>query len=183
MAQASNIISFPTPGTRPVFGAELMRRAEARIQREAASARPLSEIGRNERLRLDRGEAWKAAEAKLVYWQAWQDIHVAISDARRQGVIDNVNCPASLQKMHEVEDFWKFRIELLNYCDAAERDLMLTPAPTVEKLKWKRNRSKGYCLSDGTLDPEIARAIADDQAWLDAHPGRQRCKSSSRQID
>ena len=62
----------------------------------------------------------------------------------------------------------------------AERELLLTPAPTVAALDWKRKRAKHqwYRLKDGSLEDEIERANDADQNWLDAHPARQ-CRSNS----
>ena len=62
----------------------------------------------------------------------------------------------------------------------AECELLLTPAPTVAALDWKRKRAKHqwYRLKDGSLEDEIERANDADQNWLDANPARQ-CRSNS----
>jgi hypothetical protein len=132
-------------------------------------------IGRNEKLRGDRAEAWNRAERKLAYREAWKEIHHQIWLADRDGVLDELDCPVSLKNRHDPEKPWIFDDELRDHVWTTRRELMLTPVPTVAMLIWKRRLAKRWY----SLDKEIARAIEKDQAWLEEHPARQ-CTANKR---
>lgn len=78
--------------------------------------------------------------------------------------------------MNEFEAPWKLDNYIRGDIMMAERALMLTPAPTLASLDWKRKRAKHtwYRADDGAVDREIQLAIDADQNWLDTHPARQR---------
>ncbi len=144
-----------------------------------ASDRVLSETGRNEQLRQARSNVWRRVEAKLDYCRAWRDLHFRIGVAHGRGVLGQIYCPTSLQRMHDFDQPWVLDNELLGFVMNAERELLLTPAPTVAALDWKRKRAKHvwHRLKDGSVENEIAQAIALDEKWLDDHPARQ-CRSN-----
>lgn len=148
----------------------------------------LSEPGRNKKLRLDRRAAWRRAKHKLDYWSAYQKLHFAIYNNRE--VLDDLECPAALRRKHgDFSEPWILDNELLNRAQAAEVDLLLTPAPDVASLNWKQRRVKHQWYQPPNADTEYLRrhyghkqspfrdiehAIADDEAWLEAHPARQQ---------
>lgn len=142
----------------------------------------LSETGSNERLRRDRKQVWRKVEAKLAYCQAWRELHHQIDRVLDLGLTNQVHCPAELQQMHDPEEPSILTLALLGFVMNAEREMLLTPAPTVAMLDWKRKRAghQWYRLKDGSLEDEIQRAIDYDDAWLKAHPARQCHSNGSR---
>lgn len=142
----------------------------------AVSIRPLSEIGRNERLRFKRRETWRQVEAKLDYAKAWRHLHSTIHMAFDRGVLDQLQfCAAWLKELHRFDEPWRLDNLLLEDVRIAERELMLTPAPAGAMVDWKRKVANHpwYRLDGGSIEGPIERAIARDVAWLDAHPARQ----------
>jgi hypothetical protein len=136
-------------------------------------------IGHNERLRDARKDAWRKAETTLEYWRNYRQLHLTIGRACDCGVLDQLRCPVLLQKKHDFEKPWILDNQILGDVMMAERRLLLTPAPTAAALELKRKLAKKrwYGLDDGSIETEIERAIADDEAFLKAHPARQ-CKSN-----
>jgi hypothetical protein len=66
------------------------------------------------------------------------------------------------------------RIAIAKYRQAWVR-LMLTPAPDMASVTWKRAQLKARYHKHTDLKPElIERAIADDVEFLKAHPTRRR---------
>jgi hypothetical protein len=59
--------------------------------------------------------------------------------------------------------------------------LMLTPAPDMLSVTWKRAQLKAGCHKHTDPKPErIERAIADDVEFLKAHPSRRGGGRSSK---
>lgn len=155
----------------------------------------LSETGRNEQLRRKRRDVWQAAEAKVAYWEAWSRLHSAIERTQRCDVLDGLGCPAVLRRMHDSDEPWILDNEIRQRIRAAEIEMLLTPAPTVAALKFKKAKLlHPWYRRDADADAEylrkhfklplspfrdIEQAIADDEAWLEAHPARQ-CKANAR---
>jgi hypothetical protein len=134
---------------------------ERRI-RERQEAPALTETGRNSRLRIARREAWREAEADTRYWQAKMDFGHACEMAQRHGVQDSFsyNLPDHGKAVRE----WR---------EALMRQL-LTPAPDTGSINWKRKAfAQNQHRFTDTKPERIERAIADDEAFLAAHPVRQ----------
>lgn len=159
----------------------------------AADGSPLSETGRNEQLRRKRRDVWHRMSTKLDYWTAWRKLHSEINRAFDCGFLDELDCPAPLIKMHDFEKPYLLDNEIRHSIQAAEIELLLTPAPDVAAIQWKRKTfaKSWYQCEDADAvflrkhfrdkpPPfrDIERAIADDEAWLMAHPARQ-CRSNS----
>lgn len=173
----------PAPGKAPpdsIAGVQLPLEIQRKVSAMVDEAL-VDPIGWNERLRSARSNVWRTVEAKLDYARAWRDLHCKIRRAFDRGVIDRLDCPTSLQAMNDFKQPWILDNELLNDVMVAERELLLTPAPTVAAMNWKRKRAghQWYRMPDGSIEKEILQAIDADQNWLDAHPARQ-CRSNKQ---
>jgi hypothetical protein len=72
--------------------------------------------------------------------------------------------PAAYENRSSLVDTWR---------EAVVKQL-LTPAPNVAAVAWKRAKLSGGAFSHLPVKADrVERAIADDIAFLDAHPARQ----------
>jgi hypothetical protein len=128
---------------------------------------PSTDIGRNERLRAERRGDWNKAEAVINYWRMMMDFYVAVHVAQREGV-------AEACRDHKRLDYTHHGIAVRRFRKATVAQL-LTPAPSVEAVNWKRATfAKGDWKHSGDGNAEqIESSIADDLAFLAAHPVRQ----------
>jgi hypothetical protein len=117
--------------------------------------------GRNARLRSARWEVWRRADAITNYWHELLGFHHAVEYAKRLGLKE------ALAHVEFSEDArWPI---LCSYREALGKQL-LTPAPDVASVNWKRLKlRKAY----GVKKELVEKAIADDIAFLDAHPARK----------
>jgi hypothetical protein len=121
----------------------------------------LTTTAKNERLRSARHEAWRKADALTNYWSELLKFTDAVSRARSHGLKE---ARAHTEISHEAR--WSI---LGSYREALGKHL-LTPAPAVASVNWKRQQlSKPYIGVEKEL---VEKAIADDIAFLDAHPTR-----------
>jgi crotonobetainyl-CoA:carnitine CoA-transferase CaiB-like acyl-CoA transferase len=126
----------------------------------------LTETCRNLRLRSDRMEAWREADAVMDYWLISMKMDAAISYVQRFDVPEGKLHPVREPKDHET---------LIERYRLAWCHLMLTPAPNNREVEWKRAQLKAENYEYTGLTPErIEQAIADDIAFLKAHPTRRR---------
>jgi hypothetical protein len=123
---------------------------------------PATETAKNARIRTERRDAWWLAERVADYWHArfkWQD---ELEIAQRNGIGDSASFPpAENENRFGRVDKWR---------EAVAKQL-LTPAPTLAAVAWKRARIKSDEFN--RLPITLARAehaIADDLAFLAAHP-------------
>ncbi|HTC04905.1 MAG TPA: hypothetical protein VK749_15990 [Xanthobacteraceae bacterium] len=85
--------------------------------------------------------------------------HDAVSRAKRHGLKEaRAHTDTSAEARQLLVD---------RYRDALNKQL-LTPAPDVASVNWKRRELKSY----GVKKEIVEKAIADDIAILDAHPTR-----------
>jgi hypothetical protein len=126
---------------------------------------PLTETAKNGRLREQRKEAWRKAEAATRYWQARRYFESAVSIAQMRDIPEGRFHPdVSLKDLHLV-DRWR---------EALVKQL-LTPAPDLMSVTWKKAAlAQGQYRYVGVSDQRIERAIAEDLAFLAAHPVRQK---------
>jgi hypothetical protein len=136
---------------------------------EVAENYELPLIAGNERLRAKRAEAWSKAEATTHYWEARRNFHLAIYVGQQRGMIEARRDHPKVEVSFEVSAMAKI--------DEAITAQLLTPAPTVAAVNWKRQKLKRGYLA--LKIERVERAIADDLAFLDAHPARQ-CKSNKQ---
>jgi hypothetical protein len=161
---ANNVIKFP-------FG--VSRTAPARKRR----AMPATEIilddqpkagsatAGNGRLRKERHEVWRMAAAATRYWRARIDFHDAVSSVQGRGMPEGRSHPA-------VND--GDRIPMVGRWRAALVKQLLTPASDVASVNWKQAAlARGEHRYTDVKPERIERAIADDLAFLAAHPVRR----------
>ena len=161
--------------------AEIIQFADARtrVGKKPASKVPqLRELPRNEdgitdtcinqRLWGDRRDVWRAADAVMDYWHAVMKMDTAISR------VQNCDTPeGNLHPIREPKNYWGL---VANYRIAWAR-LMLTPAPDMLCVTWKRAELKAEKHKHTDLKTErIERAIDDDVEFLRTHPTRRSGK-------
>jgi hypothetical protein len=159
----SNVIKFP-------FG--VSRKAHARKPRAMPATEiildnqrmPASATAANGRLRKERQEIWRMAEAATRYWRLRVDFEEAVSWAQRKEIPEGQYHPAV------DPDFRRPMVE--KYRAALVRQL-LTPAWDAASVKWKQMAlARGQHRYTDVKPERIERAIADDLAFLVAHPVR-----------
>jgi hypothetical protein len=123
---------------------------------------PLTETCKNQRLRNVRREVWRDATASTSYWRARPDWHSALGFAQSRGIADADRFPPADNES---------RLSLVDRWRAALVKQLLTPAPDIGAVAWKRAqlRAENYRYS-GVKPEHIERAVADDVAFLEAHP-------------
>lgn len=140
-------------------------RAAKRQAREAVRAayRPVTAI--NSDLRKERREAWRAAEAATRYWRVRLDFEDAVSWAQQYDVPEGRSHPeVDLVDRSTIVASWR----------AALVRQLLTPAWDANSAKWKEATfAKGQHRHTDANPKQIERAIADDLAWLEAHPTKR----------
>ena len=115
-------------------------------------------------LRQQRHDVWRKACAATRYWRAMLDLLDAILIGQSNEIPETSGSP----KTHN--DRWPL---LENYREALVKQL-LTPAPTAALVKWKQQVfAQGQCKYANVTDEQIEKAIADDLAFLAAHPARR----------
>jgi hypothetical protein len=125
----------------------------------------LSSTCKNKRLRDRRRDAWRTADAIRDYWHARLKFEDAISRVQRMGTPEGRSHPPN-----DHDDRWAI---LAKYREAVAQQL-LTPAPDTGAITWKRAALKsGQHQYTDVKTERIERAIADDLAFLAAHPVRQ----------
>lgn len=122
----------------------------------------LTTTAKNRRLRSARRDAWRKAEATTNYWRALLDFADAVSRAKDHDVKEaHAHTETSHEGRWSILDSWR----------AALGRQLLTPAPDVATVNWKRHQlSKTYI---GTKKELVEKAIADDIIFFAAHPTRQ----------
>lgn len=132
----------------------------------ALTGRVSTDISLNERLRKERGRRWGAASAKAEVLRAMMEMHIKISIAQKYALPEMQGCPATdpAEYPRLVENWRRARLEQL-----------LTPAPTMTLLVWKREcvaRMNNEYDWAGVKPSRIEKALAEDEAFLKAHPTR-----------
>lgn len=155
--------------TAEIITFEALRQKTYRAPPRAAEPDNRSPIAKNEHLRRDRREAWRAADALSNYWRVKLDFFDAVSRAHRHDLKD---ARGHAKTSHE--DRW---VILETYREAVGKHL-LTPAPDMAAVTWKRQQ-----LGKAYLDVKkerVEKSIAADIAFLDAHPTRNSRANKSR---
>jgi hypothetical protein len=141
--------------------------------RKRPPAEPMTETAKNGQLRSKRREAWRAASAAREYWHARWRLQHAIAIAQIQKIPEGHNHPAINWADPEYPE------SLKNYRAAITKQL-LTPAPDLGAVTWKKAALKaGEHKYTDVKTERIERAIADDLAFLAAHPVRQTRRARS----
>lgn len=148
----------------------LLKRRSARILADRRPPETLTETARNQRLRAQREEAWRKAEVETRYWKAKIEYDEAQFIAARHGIIPALGGDHDNNQDRRTLNVQKWR--------KAQLLQMLTPAPTVEALTWKRQAFASRQYEHIGMDPEriqrgVEQSIEEDAAWLKAHPTRR----------
>jgi len=161
MTQANCIVlqfaDFRKPAT------PLTPREKRRLERNQTPA--ATETGKNSRLRIARRQVWWDAESLTRYLRARLDWQSALEHAQRRGLGDSKSFPSA-----ELDD----RGSLCAAWRAAVARQLVTPAPDLAAITWKRAQLAGSYFAYVPITAErVQQAIADDVAFLAAHPVRQ----------
>jgi len=147
----AEIIDFTTTRYRPRAADDAPRKTDG----------TLTTTAKNARLRAARWEVWRRADAITNYWHVLLEFNSAVSRAKKHGLKE--------ARAHvDISDETRWPI-LDSYRDALGKQL-LTPAPDVASVNWKRQRLRKPYI--GVKKELVEKAIADDIAFLDAHPAR-----------
>jgi hypothetical protein len=180
MAQATRVPSTPrTTALKIVAGTDhtpensqtVQHRnltASSRISFRATDDQTLTITQRNKRLRKERDLKWCAASARAEVLRAQMEMHTKVQIAQMYRLPEVRNIPAV--------DPADYSIMLEKY-RKARMDMLLTPAPDARALIWKRQHVERLVEWDwvGVKPEQVERAIADDEAFLKAHPVRSKC--------
>jgi hypothetical protein len=136
-----------------------------RKMRERQEQESVTETGRNLRLRQQRHVNWRKADALVEYWHASLEMNGAIHRVQNHDMPEGGWHPE-----YKPESHWT----LVANWRAALMQQLLTPAPTISEVTWKRAKLKAGQHKHTDVKPErIERAIADDVEFLRTHPVRQ----------
>jgi hypothetical protein len=120
----------------------------------------------NGHLRQERYEAWQMAEAATRYWKLRMEFQSAISWAQQMGIPEG--------RLHPSDPEDRDRTSMVGSWRAALVKQLLTPAPYAASVKWKQMAlARGQYRHIGVKPERIERAIADDLAFLAAHPTKK----------
>ncbi|HZR88392.1 MAG TPA: hypothetical protein VFB02_16410 [Bradyrhizobium sp.] len=126
---------------------------------------PSTETGKNSRLRKERREVWRAAEATTRYWRARLDMEHAISMVVMYGT-DEAKLHPEYDQSNHMKMVDKYREMLVRQ--------LLTPAPDSNAVVWKKAAFERRDHLHTDVKPErIERAIAADEEWLATHPTKR----------
>ena len=124
-----------------------------------------TQTAKNQDLRDARREAWRKADARVCYWSALLKYRDTVCYAKGCGVKEARAHTEINSEDHEAR--W---LIVESYREALGEQL-LTPAHDMASVNWKRRQlSKTYI---GVKKELVEKAIADDIAFLDAHPTRR----------
>jgi hypothetical protein len=174
----SNIIQFSTAArpARPVSDQQIPAGVTAFSERALTPGQALrlgkpklppsaTETAKNSRIRIARRDAWWRAGRVTDYWRARMDWEYVLETAQRYGIADSASFPTVKDDRIRLVDKWR---------EAVVKQL-LTPAPDLAAITWKRAKLAGRDFSHlPTKAEHIERAIADDVAFLAAHPTRTK---------
>ncbi len=163
------IIQFSTAARISPKRRKLSRMSREQEPERARDEGELSTTCKNSRLRQARNEAWNRARRISWYWQARLDWHCALECAQHWGVADSGSFPSAAEEN---------RFSLVDTCSEAIAKQLLTPAPNIAAVAWKRAKLSGRDFPYLPVKPErVERAIADDVAFLTAHPVRRSVRT------
>jgi hypothetical protein len=126
---------------------------------------PATETAKNARIRNERRDAWWLAGRTADYWHARFKWDRELDTAQKYGIGDSGSFPPRAPASP---------FEAVNTWREAVAKQLLTPAPTLADVAWKRAKIKSDEFK--RLPITLARAeqaIADDLAFLAAHPTRR----------
>jgi hypothetical protein len=157
----------PRPKSGKTFNLRVLVSAE-RPASAYSRHEPATIPAENSRLRSDRRDVWREADAVMGYWLAAMKMHTAISILQNFGAVEVERYPFIEPESHG---------DLVKKYRLAWSKLMLTPAPGGNQVRWKKMQLIAQNYEYTGLKPErIEQAIAEDVEFLRTHPTRQSRK-------
>ncbi len=142
--------------------------ASPMARRVAVAPADETETCKNFRLRQQRRDDWRRADALRNYWEAARKMDSAIWRVQQHELPEG-----DLHQPHAPGSCWP----IIAKNRAAIMAQLLTPAPTMREVEWKRAVFKGGDHEHTDIKLErIERAIADDVEFLRTHPTRRSGK-------
>jgi hypothetical protein len=172
-SSSNNVIEFPFGVSRKEFARK--SRASKKGTRDERVPKPgadlVSVTAGNSRLRLERRDAIRTAEAATRYWRVRLEFEDAVSCAQREGLPEGRFHP-DVDPADRYPMVGKYRAALVRQ--------LLTPAWDANSVIWKQTTfAKGQHKHTDANPKKIEKAIADDLAWLAAHPTRRTGNSEA----
>jgi hypothetical protein len=160
--KTAEIIQFAA--IRPKLGKRTFQRSEL-VVRPLLNEEGTTDTAGNLRLRKSRLDVWREADSVMDYWRM---------SMKMDGVISRVqHCGAPEGELHPIRDPKDYWTLVTKWREAWVR-LMLTPAPDMRSVTWKRAQLKARYHKHTDLKPAlIERAIAEDVEFLRSHPTRR----------
>jgi hypothetical protein len=156
-----NVVNFPLPSSRCAHAPSIVELLPATNHKASTATE------RNKRLREERSEVWRKAEAATRYWRMMTDFYYAVHVAQREGVAE------ACRDHPRVDHITYHGLAVVRFREAVMAQL-LTPAPLVAAVIWKRAAfARGDHHYTCVTAEQIEAAIEADMAWLTAHPARQ----------
>jgi hypothetical protein len=153
------------PAGVTVIGGGVLTPRQRRRQGKPELPPPATATAGNGRLRKERYEAWRMAAAATRYWRVRIDFHDAVSSVQGREMPEGRSHPA----VNEDD-----RRSMVGRWRAALVKQLLTPASDVASVNWKQAAlARGQHRYTDVKPERIERAIADDLAFLAAHPVRR----------
>jgi hypothetical protein len=154
-------------GPRPKPGKTYPLRVTVSAERPAyLRHEPATITAENSRLRSDRRDVWREANAVMGYWLAAMRMHSAISILQNYGAVEVEQYPFIEPESHG---------DLVKKYGLAWAKLMLTPAPGSNDVRWKRMQLLAeHWHYTGLSAEQCEQAIDTDEEWLKAHPVRRK---------
>ena len=166
----TNIVQFSSiqarRGTETAIGNRVLTPRQQRREGKPELPPPATETAASSRLRVARRDAWWAADHLTDYWRARLDWWSALSIAQSRNIADANSYP-------KCGDYGQ-RLVLVDLWREAVAKQLLTPAPDLGAITWKRAKLKSGDFPHLPVKKErVERAIAEDVAFLAAHPTRR----------
>jgi hypothetical protein len=149
-----------SPGALAQYREERLAKRAKRMAVFETAPETLTITCRNKRLREQRKIPWRKAEVTTKYWRARMDWYDALTSAQ---------VAAGDKGDHRVDR----DLSLQKWRDAIGAQ-MLTPAPDVGAITWKRGQMRDHQWRwSSVTDKQVERALAADIAWLEQHPTKK----------
>jgi hypothetical protein len=127
---------------------------------------PATETAKNSRIRIARRDAWWHAYRVADYWRARLDWTSDLEIAQQYGIADSASFPSAKNEN---------RFGLVDKWREAVAKKLLTPAPDLGAITWKRAKLKSSDFPHLPVKKErVELVIADEVAFLAAHPTRTK---------
>ncbi|WP_291568589.1 hypothetical protein, partial [Bradyrhizobium sp.] len=146
--------------------ARIAKRA-AKLLEVTTAPEKFTETCKNSRLRLSRRDTWWDADNLTDYWKARMRWHSALSIAQDRSIADANSYP----KISGYGEGWSAVVD--SWRNALVQQ-MLTPAPDMGAINWKRAQLRSGEHRFTKVEPgRLQQAIDADVEWLKDHPARR----------